>query len=105
LQPATEGWKTQVRTCSALNNIDIDTVWSTVNEFVLNTKESGVFEKRRKSQILEWVYSMIEDNLKTIFYSNPLVKQNMPDIKSRVMKGDLTPALAVEELLSYFGKA
>ncbi len=104
LQPATKGWKTQVRTCSALNNIDIDSVWSTVNEFVLKTKESGVFDSRRKDQVMEWVFSMIEDNLKSMFYTNSQVKSNLPTIKQKVKAGELTPALAVEELLQYFKK-
>ncbi len=104
LQPATEGWKTKVQTCSALKNIDIDAIWSTVNEFMINTKDSGVFEKRRKEQVLEWVYSMIEDNLKSMFFLNSDVKENLPSIKKQVMAGEMTPALAVEELLQYFKK-
>lgn len=100
LQPATEGWKTEVKTCSALDNIGIDDIWTTINNFQDNTKNSGIFEIRRKNQMLEWMHSMLEEGIKSKFYSNPKISNKINDIEALVTKTEITPTAAVNELLN-----
>lgn len=102
LQPATDGWKTQVKTCSALNNIGVDDIWSMINEFIENTKNSGIFEVRRNNQMLHWVNSMLEDAIKEKFFNNPKIKKTLPDVQNMVLQGKTTPSNAVTDLLSIF---
>jgi len=105
LKPVTEGWQPPVLTASALNGDGIEDIWKSVQEFVSRTKSSGIFEKRRKAQTMEWIYSTIENELKKRFYSNPAIRVALPAIKEKVMEGKLLPVEAVEELLNkYFNK-
>ncbi len=60
LQPATEGWRTAAYTCSSITGEGIAGIWSAIEEFRSKTTESGVFSARRNSQILDWVYSMVQ---------------------------------------------
>lgn len=99
LAPATEGWKTKVVTCSALEKTGLDVLWSTVNEFVENTKNSGVFDRRRREQIIDWVYSMVEEDLKNRFYGNPRVAENRESIERQIMHNNITPAQAVQRFM------
>jgi LAO/AO transport system kinase len=101
LMPATEGWETEVFTCSALHEEGIDVIWNSVLDFVSKTQKSGAFDKRRREQLLDWVYSMVEENLKQRFYNNPRVASAIPGIEASVLDGSLTPTTAVHNLLKF----
>ncbi len=103
LKPVTEGWIPEVLTVSAINNVGIDKIWETVKRFIETTKGNGVFDKRRKEQTLEWIYSTIENELKKHFYSSPVVRKNLPIVREKVLSGNMLPIAAVELLLeNYF---
>lgn len=102
LMPATDGWKTQVKTCSALNNEGINEIWSMINDFIENTKNSDIFDVRRKNQMLHWVNSMLEDEVKSRFFNDKKIKDSLPKMQQKVLNGTLAPSIAVNQLLSIF---
>jgi LAO/AO transport system kinase len=99
LMPATEGWKTKVTICSALHNKGIEDIWTLINDFMINIKESGVFEKRRNEQLKEWMYSMLEETLLHKFYTHPGIKEKISRYESGVLNAETTPTQAVKDLL------
>ncbi len=103
LTQATSGWITEVTTCSALNNEGIDNIWQIINKFEQNTKSSGVFDSRRKEQLLDWMHSMLEEALKTNFFSNPKIKSEIPNLKNDILEAKITPTTAVQILLNKAG--
>lgn len=104
LKPYTKGWPTQVTTCSALYYEGIDGVWKIINDFEKQTKQSGVFEARRRVQTKEWMYSMIVDQLQSSFFHHPDVKFLLPKLENEVITGDRTVTSAVESLFkAYLG--
>jgi LAO/AO transport system kinase len=102
LTPATEGWKPKVFTCSALNKTGVSEVWTAVNEFLINVKSSGIFDSRRKKQVIDWVYAMIEEEIKNQFYNNKKITELRPEIEKNVLAGTITPTQAVTELLKNY---
>jgi LAO/AO transport system kinase len=102
LQSATEGWKTLVKTFSALEHKGISDIWTDINTFIDLTKTNGAFEERRKSQIIYWVQSMIEEELKSRFYNNQIVSDLRPKVEQEVLSGEITPTNAVNLLLSKY---
>lgn len=104
LQPATPGWMTGLFTVSAINNVGIDSIWLTIEEFVKLTKNSGEFDKRRNSQLLEWTHAMLNDQLKSMFYNNEAIKKKIKETESMILNGKITPVNAVTELLEKFLK-
>ena len=102
LAPATRGWKTNAFTCSALTGEGIPDTWRLIKTFETRTKESGVFDERRKNQALEWVYSMIENYLKESFYNNPEVRNQFHQVKQAILNETLLPTAAAEQLLRTF---
>ncbi len=104
LQSPTEGWKPRAFTCSALTGENIRGIWDVILKFEEVTKESGVFEKRRKQQLIDWVDWMIEDELKRRFYENEAVKQELPAIRSDVLNANLSPAAAVKKIMEIFDR-
>lgn len=102
LAPATEGWRTRAYTCSALTGEGIAEIWDVVEKFCQQTRESGVFVQRRKNQTLDWVYSMVEEHLRSRFFNHPGVKAERPQIEQAVIEGTLPATVAAQELLSTF---
>ncbi|MBX3044562.1 MAG: methylmalonyl Co-A mutase-associated GTPase MeaB [Candidatus Kapabacteria bacterium] len=105
LTSATEGWIPKAMTCSALNNDGIEEVWSVINEFMINTKDSGIFEKRRNEQLINWVNSMVEDEVHRRFFGNSEIRKLRSELENRVLSAEVTPTQAVNLLIKkYFGE-
>lgn len=102
IMPATEGWKTSVVTASSITGYGIPEIWTEINRFVDETQRCGSFEKRRKNQMLEWVHSMIEAEIKDRFYNHKAVASIMPQIEKDVINNVTTPTNAVSILLEKF---
>ena len=104
LAPATQGWQTKAYTCSALNNDGVAKIWAVIEEFRQQTTASGVFENRRRAQMVDWVHSIIKEQLLTQFYSSLAVQQALPGIEADVANGVLPATSAVKALLNSYEK-
>jgi LAO/AO transport system kinase len=102
LKPATKGWKTDAYTASAITGKGIRELWELILQFERVTKESGVFEERRKEQALDWTFSLIEEALREQFYQNQSVKTMLPKLRDDIKNGILLPTAAAEKLLRLF---
>jgi LAO/AO transport system kinase len=99
LLPATEGWATAVRTCSALHGEGIAEIWALMSEFRSLTEASGLFKARRQQQLVAWVDSMVDEHLRQRFMKHPRVRALAATIQQAVIDGRTTAVAAVEELL------
>ncbi|MFP3415945.1 methylmalonyl Co-A mutase-associated GTPase MeaB, partial [Bacillus sp. SIMBA_074] len=78
LQPATVGWETKAYMCSALTGEGIGDIWNVVNEFREKTIQTGRFAARRKAQSLDWMHSMTQDYLRSMFFNHPQIAHLLP---------------------------
>ncbi|MGD9172688.1 MAG: methylmalonyl Co-A mutase-associated GTPase MeaB [Desulfobacterales bacterium] len=101
LQPASLNWDPPVLTCSALEMTGIDEIWQTVLKFHKQFNRSGELEHKRQKQALDWLWSMVEDELKQRFYNNPEIKQRLDQITRAVARGETAPTLAADKLLFF----
>ncbi len=104
LTPATQGWSTPVQVCSALTGDGVPAVWECVDRFRGATGTAGTLAARRKTQMLEWVHSMVEEHLHTMFFTEPRIAEILPDIERAVLGGTMTAATAVRHLLNAFAQ-
>ena len=102
--PATPGWEAQVSTCSSITKDGIDDVWSMIERFASTTRDSGVFEQRRRDQSVQWIHTLVEDHLKSHFYKHPEVIETISGIEKAVLEERMSPAHAARSLLESFGK-
>jgi LAO/AO transport system kinase len=100
LPPATQGWTTRAYTCSALRGDGIPDIWGVVEKFREQTGESGVFTERRRKQTLDWLHSMVEEQLRMYFYNHPNIRSRLPEIEREVLDGELPATAAATELLA-----
>ncbi len=102
LQPSTEGWISHAYTCSAIENKGIDNIWSVVEKYRRITKASGVFEAHRQKQTMQWVDSMVDEHLRSLFTGNPNVAKVYGEVEEAVSNGTLPPTAAVNRLIRAF---
>ena len=102
IRPATEGWQTHAYTCSAYTKDGIPELWEVIRAFRNMTENSGVFQKRRKRQLLEWMHSMIDEHLHSLFFEDPVITGRMPEVREAVLQGVISPTQAVKELVNMF---
>lgn len=98
LSDATEGWKRRILLVSSLEGTGIEEYWKIVEEFKRDTVESGVFQIRRREQILDWFHSMVTENVMNLFFSNPKVKNLLSDFEHKIYTGKISPSSAVQKL-------
>lgn len=102
IRPATPGWPTHAYLASAVTKMGLSDLWGVIRAFEKMTKESGVFQKRRESQLLDWMHSMIDEHLHNLFFSDAVITGRMPEVREAVLNGTVSPTQAVAELIDIF---
>ncbi len=100
LAPVTNDWKPQVLTCSALNGEGMPEILALIWQFVEKMRANGQFEERRKKQALSWLHTLISEALNRRFYNNPSVSAQLQQTEQAVLKQQLSPGIAAEQLLA-----
>lgn len=92
LFPANEnGWKIPVKTCSSIENKDIDQVWQVIKEFEAVIKENGFFDKTRHEQWVNIFYEWMDNSIKDSFYSKEVVKEEIARLLPAIKSGSISP--------------
>jgi len=99
LRPATEGWTSRAYTCSSLTGEGIPEMWDVVEEFFKTVRGNGVFEKRRKEQVLKWVNDMAQEHLENLVNANQAIAAAKLRIEAEVTAGKLPPTQAAKEII------
>ena len=84
---------------SALEGTGLQEMWETVLRHRDVLTEAGEFEARRRAQQVEWTWQMVRDTVLDRVMSNPAVRKARADVERRVLTGELTPALAAQQIL------
>lgn len=99
------GWTPTTSTCSALTSEGIPEVWNTITEFLSLTKTNSYFFDKRKQQNQFWMMETINDQLKSNFYTNTTIQQQLESTKKAVQNDEVSPFAAASLLLEkYFKK-
>lgn len=96
------GWTPCVLTCSSIIGKGVDAILETIQNYRYLTKENGYFAQKRSEQSKYWYYESIFENLKTTFYSNPLITEKIKLLEKDVMDEKISSHAAANELMSLF---
>ncbi|MBD8070375.1 methylmalonyl Co-A mutase-associated GTPase MeaB [Bacillus sp. PS06] len=102
MKPMTPGWTVRAFTASSLLGEGIADLKKVIDQFVEGTKNSGFFEERRKTQLKDWVYSMIREELEQRFFSNSIVQTELPRLEHEVFQGRIIASSAVDEIFKIY---
>ena len=97
-----EDWQVPVLTCAGLTGEGLDEVWAKLVEHQDRRKASGAFEEQRRSQQVRWTRQLVRDGLEHRLRAHPGVRAAAPQLEKAVLAGELTPALAAQQLLETF---
>ena len=92
-------WRPPVLTMSALEGTGLEELWETAERHREVLSEAGEFEARRRTQQVDWTWQMVRDTVLDRVLSNPAVGKGRAEIERRVLAGELTPALAAQQIL------
>lgn len=92
-------WRPPVLTMSAVEGTGLVEMWDTVERHRKVLTEAGEFEDRRRAQQVDWTWQMVRDTVLDRVLSNPAVRAMRADVERRVKAGELTPALAAQQIL------
>ncbi len=98
LEPVNPAWRPPVQLVSALEEIGLDELWSTIEEHRATLEAEGGLAARRGEQQVRWLWSLldarIEDRLRQT------LGQDLPALEAAVGKGELAPGEAVDRLVA-----
>lgn len=102
LTPAYGEWRPSVELCSALEGTGLDNVWQSVESFTATMKKVGMWDAKRASQAVAWMWKEIRERLQNAFSAHPHVATQLAAIEKKVENHILAPAAAAQELLGLF---
>jgi LAO/AO transport system kinase len=98
-----DDWKVPVVKCSSLTGAGLEALWAHVERHRQETSASGALERRRKQQLLRWMWQMVEGELFDTLKHHPEVRQQRAELERQVREGELTATLAAQRILAAFG--
>jgi LAO/AO transport system kinase len=99
IYPGETLWRPPVLTMSALEGNGLAELWETVLKHRQVLTEAGEFDARRRAQQVDWTWSIVRDAVLDRVLSHPQVQAIRAQVERQVRDGELTPALAAQQLL------
>lgn len=99
IYPGETIWRPPVLTMSALTGDGLLQLWDTVLKHRDVLTAAGEFEARRRAQQVDWTWSMVRDTVLDRVLTHPAVTAMRAEIERKVRDGELTPALAAQQIL------
>lgn len=98
LRPESQSWTPVVKLCSALENTGIDKIWDIILLHNQTLKNNGELKEKRKQQVIDWMWQLIEFKIKEDFLKNHQIKNRLAKIIYDIESGSIAPTRALEKL-------
>jgi LAO/AO transport system kinase len=103
LRPADDGgWTPRVVTSSGQTGAGLDEIWTIFSEHHELLTRNGELDKRRRRQLLGWMWSLVDEGLRSAVREHPEVAKTLADLEKAVLDGRKTPTIAAEQILNAF---
>lgn len=102
LKPKSRHWQVPALLCSALHNQGIEDVWEKIQTFCKIMKEQGEFEKKRRLQASDWMWTLVQEDLQDMFRNNTQVAAMLDRVQAGVLQGTTSPGAAARRLIEAF---
>ena len=93
------GWRTPVRTLSALTGAGLDALWSDLDELWSTLESDGRLAALRREQRALALWGLLRERLEDHFRDHAGVRERLADLETGVLDGTVAPGRAAEELL------
>ncbi|BBX73803.1 methylmalonyl Co-A mutase-associated GTPase MeaB [Mycobacterium shinjukuense] len=99
IHPRETLWRPPVLTMSAVEGNGLAELWDAVERHRRVLTEAGEFATRRRDQQVDWTWQLVRDAVLDRVLSNPAVRKIRAELERQVRAGELTPALAAQQIL------
>ena len=99
LRAASAGWTVPVLKVSALQHAGLDAFWADILRYRDTMQASGAWTARRSRQALDWMWTLVDQGLRSRFEHHAAVRAALPDIRAAVAAGTLPASAAALRLL------
>jgi LAO/AO transport system kinase len=100
IHPRETLWRPPVLTMSAIEGTGLTQLWEAVERHRQVLTDAGEFEAHRRAQQVDWTWQLVRDEVLDRVLSNPAVRKARAEVERRVLAGELTPALAAQQILT-----
>lgn len=100
--PKAGGWIAKAELCAGLSGMGLDNIWQTILRYQKEMQENDYWYQKRAQQAQYWMQETIEQQLQQMFQNHPEVQEQMPEIKEKVLNGELSSFKAAKLLLNLF---
>jgi len=97
-----DDWKPRVVTSSGQSGAGLDEIWKLISEHHEMLLKNGEFEKQRRRQLLGWMWSLVDEGLRSAVREHPGDVDTLAALEADVLEGKTTPTSAAEQILSTF---
>ncbi|SHF31589.1 methylmalonyl Co-A mutase-associated GTPase MeaB [Dysgonomonas macrotermitis] len=98
------GWSPKVLLYSGYYGTGIKEIWNMVGDYVEFTRKNGYFEHRRNEQSKYWMYETINEQLKSKFYNNPEIQNELKICEQQVLNSQISSFVAAKKVLNTYFK-
>ncbi len=96
---AENGWKPRVVTSSGHTGDGLDEIWSIIQEHHTLLSENGELKNLRRSQLIGWMWSMVDEGVRVATREHPRVADKIQELESEILAGKIVPTEAAEKIL------
>ena len=104
LRSTSAHWRPKVLTLSAQTGEGIAGFWQEIETHRKTLEASGELAQKRRRQALDWMWTLIDAELRSRFRHHPGVKQDLEKVGRAVTAGSMTPAAAAHRLLGHLNE-
>jgi LAO/AO transport system kinase len=102
IQPPDAIWQPLALTCSGLTGDGVEQLWAEVQRHHAVMEEAGEIQARRARQQVDWMWSMVNDQLLSRLQSSEAVRQIADQVQDDVRSAQTTASLAAAKILKAF---
>ena len=102
IQPPAAIWQPLALTCSALTGDGVEKLWAEVQRHHAVMDEAGQIQARRARQQVDWMWSMVNEQLLNRLQSSEAVRKIADRVQDDVRTAKTTASLAAAEILKAF---
>ena len=100
---ASGGWHPRVVACSAVTGEGLDDIWDLVRRHHDELASTGRLDQRRSEQRVRWMWSMVEDRLRSMLRTDPAVRDRGGELETAVRRGQISASEAADQVLHTLG--
>jgi LAO/AO transport system kinase len=95
-------WQPKVVTSSGRTGSGLDEIWAILREHHDLMSANGELDRRRRRQLLGWMWSLVDEGLRAAVREHPDVSATLSSLEEAVLQGRTTPTSAAEKILNVF---